>query len=143
MPSTNARTLTTHLHELVSDCFTGLCIQTHEPQEALRDLTSLCRNEGWRLGTWDCDRGMSFPLEPIQMPGVTDTQDPLPIIRFPRDPGYSPICTLEDATIGLRADTAFEAALLTAGMRWARLLPRCRRPKSESRGSWTTWTAVA
>jgi hypothetical protein len=74
-------TLSTHLHELVSACFTGLWIQTHEPQEAIRELTSLCRNEGWRLGTWDCDRGMTFPLEPIQMPGVTDTQDPLAIIR--------------------------------------------------------------
>jgi hypothetical protein len=74
-------TLTSRLHELVSACFTAIWVETHEPQEAVRELTSLCRAESWRLGTWDCDRGMTFPLEPIQMPGVTDTQDPLAIIR--------------------------------------------------------------
>ena len=74
-------TLTSRLHELVSACFTAIWVQTHEPQEAVRELTSLCLAESWRLGTWDCDRGMTFPLEPIQMPGVTDTQDPLAIIR--------------------------------------------------------------
>jgi hypothetical protein len=73
--------LTSQLRELVSACFTGLWITTHEPTEATRDLTSLCRAEGWRLGVWDCDRGMAFPLEPIQMPGVTDAQDPLAVIR--------------------------------------------------------------
>jgi hypothetical protein len=79
-PPTNP-TLTSRLHELISACFSGLWITTAEPSEATRELTSLCRAEGWRLGTWDCDRGMTFPLEPIQMPGVTDTQAPLAIIR--------------------------------------------------------------
>ena len=80
-PTTTPLSLTTHLRELVQACFTAIWIQTQEPAEATRELTSLCRAEGWRLGTWDCDRGMTFPLEPIQMPGVTDTQDPLAIIR--------------------------------------------------------------
>ena len=80
-PAPSATTLTTHLRELVSACFTGLWVQTNEPTEATRDLTSLCRAEGWRLGVWDCDRGMAFPLEPIQMPGVTDATDPLSVIR--------------------------------------------------------------
>ena len=78
-PATNA--LAAHLRELISACFTALWVQTNEPTEATRELTALCRAEGWRLGNWDCDRGMTFPLEPIQMPGVTDTQDPLAIIR--------------------------------------------------------------
>ena len=77
----SASCLSNRLHELISACFSGLWITTAEPTEATRELTSLCRAEGWRLGTWDCDRGMTFPLEPIQMPGVTDTQDPLAIIR--------------------------------------------------------------
>jgi hypothetical protein len=79
-PTTNS-SLTTRLHELVSACFSGIWITTHEPTEAIRDLTTLCRAESWRLGTWDCDRGMTFPFEPIQMPGVTDSQDPLAVIR--------------------------------------------------------------
>jgi hypothetical protein len=76
-----ATTLTTHLRELVQACFSGIWITTHEPTEAIRDLTTLCRAESWRLGTWDCDRGMTFPFEPIQMPGVTDSQDPLAVVR--------------------------------------------------------------
>jgi len=80
-PPTSVPTLTSGLREFVSACFTGLWVQTNEPTEATRDLTGLCRAEGWRLGVWDCDRGMTFPLEPIQMPGVTDTRDPLAVIR--------------------------------------------------------------
>ena len=80
-PPTATNAITTRLRELISACFTGLWVQTNEPTEATRDLTSLCRAEGWRLGVWDCDRGMAFPLEPIQMPGVTDATDPLSVIR--------------------------------------------------------------
>ncbi len=80
-PPATSCLLTSRLRELVQACFSGLWITTAEPTEATRELTSLCRAEGWRLGNWDCDRGMTFPLEPIQMPGVTDTQDPLAIIR--------------------------------------------------------------
>ncbi len=74
-------TLTSRLHELIQAAFTGLWIQTHEPTEATRDLTTLCRTEGWRLATWDCDRGLAFPLEPVAIPGVTEAQDPLAVIR--------------------------------------------------------------
>jgi len=80
-PPPAASPLTSRLRELVQAAFTGLCIQTHEPTEATRDLTALCRTEGWRLATWDCDRGLTFPLEPVLIPGVTDTPDPLAVIR--------------------------------------------------------------
>ena len=80
-PSRSPALLAARLRELVQAAFTGLWIQTYEPTEAIRDLTTLCRAESWRLGTWDCDRGMTFPLEPVQIPGVTDTQDPLAVIR--------------------------------------------------------------
>jgi hypothetical protein len=76
---TNA--LTTTLTDLVRACFPAIWLTTQEPQEVIREVTSLCRAEGWRLGLWDCDRGMTFPLEPIQVPGVTDAQDPLAVIR--------------------------------------------------------------
>ena len=80
-PPISVPALTSRLHELIQAAFTGLWIQTHEPAEATRDLTSLCRTEGWRLATWDCDRGLAFPLEPVAIPGVTETQDPLAVIR--------------------------------------------------------------
>jgi len=50
MPSTNSTTLTSRLHELISACFTGLYIETREPEEAIRDITQLARRESWRLG---------------------------------------------------------------------------------------------
>jgi hypothetical protein len=74
-------TLASRLQELVQAAFSGIWVQTQEPTEAIRDLTTLCRAESWRLATWDCDRGMTFPLEPVAIPSVTDTQDPLAVIR--------------------------------------------------------------
>jgi len=76
-----ASTLATHIRELVQACFSGLWITTAEPAEATRDLTALCRAESWRLGTWDCDRGLTFPLAPVEIAGMTDTSDPLAVIR--------------------------------------------------------------
>jgi len=75
------RTLASRLRELVQAAFSAIWIQTLEPTEALRELTALSRAESWRLGAWDCDRGMVFPLEPVQLPGTTDLQDPLAVIR--------------------------------------------------------------
>jgi len=74
-------TLASRLHELISACFTGIWVQTHEPHEAAREITDLCRQEGWRVGTWNCDSGIQFPIEQITMPGITDSQDPLAVIR--------------------------------------------------------------
>jgi hypothetical protein len=56
-------TLISRLFELVSACFTGLYVETREPEEAIRDITQLARRESWRLGIWDCDSGLAFPCE--------------------------------------------------------------------------------
>jgi len=80
-PSTNSTTVTTRLHELISACFTAIWVQTHEPHEAAREITDMCRAENWRLGIWNCDSGVQFPIEQIAIPGVTETQDPLAVIR--------------------------------------------------------------
>ena len=36
------------LQEYVSACFTGLWIQSHEHDDALREITQLCRVQHWR-----------------------------------------------------------------------------------------------
>lgn len=77
----NSTSLASHTRELVQAAFSAIWITTCEPTAATRDLTSLCRTEGWRLATWDCDRGMAFPLEPIAVPGLSESQDPLTVIR--------------------------------------------------------------
>ena len=74
-------TLATRLHELISACFTAIWCQTAEPHEAAREITDLCRAENWLLGIWNCATGIQFPVEQIAIPGVTETQDPLAVIR--------------------------------------------------------------
>ena len=67
-PATSPPSLTTRLQELISACFTGLWIETHEPDEAIREITTLARNEHWRLATWDCDSGLSYPVSDSPAP---------------------------------------------------------------------------
>jgi hypothetical protein len=43
--------LSQQLAEYVRACFTGLWIESHEHPEALLEISSLCRDEGWRLVT--------------------------------------------------------------------------------------------
>lgn len=80
-PSAQGDSLTSRLRELISAAFSAIWVQTAEPHEAVREITDLCRQEGWRIGTWNCDAGVQFPVEQITMPGVTDSQDPLAVIR--------------------------------------------------------------
>ena len=80
-PHTSTPALASRLHELISACFTAIWVQTHEPHGAAREVTDLCRTENWRLGIWNFDSGLQFPIKQIAIPGVTETQDPLAVIR--------------------------------------------------------------
>ena len=53
--------LSHQLREYVAACFTGLWIQSCEPDDALREIAQLCREEAWRLGVWDVRRGLQVP----------------------------------------------------------------------------------
>lgn len=53
--------LATLLEEHVRAAFSGLYVQTAEPEEALADIRSLCHAQGWRLATWDLNRGLVAP----------------------------------------------------------------------------------
>jgi hypothetical protein len=71
--------LTTNLREYIAACFTGLWIQSHEHEDALAEIAQLCRDENWRLATWDIARG-------LQVSGQSDEaeangSDPLAAIR--------------------------------------------------------------
>jgi hypothetical protein len=75
-------TLATRITELVQACFTGLYIESHEPDEAIRDLTQLARRESWRLGIWDCDSGLTFPCAEVPVPAnPSELSDPLAVLR--------------------------------------------------------------
>ncbi len=70
-------TLTSELHEHVRACFTGLWVVTHEPDEALAEIGSLCRGENWSLATWDIDHGLQIPNSTAPTPAG----DPLSAVR--------------------------------------------------------------
>ena len=44
--------------ELVRACFTGLWIESHEHEDAIIEIAALCRQESWKLATWDIDAGL-------------------------------------------------------------------------------------
>jgi len=80
-PTPSLSALVSRLSELVAACFTGLWIETHEPDEAIREITTLARSEHWRLATWDCDAGLTLPVADTPAPVPQDTTDPLAVIR--------------------------------------------------------------
>ena len=70
-------TLTQRLSEYVRACFTGLWIESHEHEDALREIAMLCSREQWQLATWNVATGLSMAG------GATDSSsgDPLAAIR--------------------------------------------------------------
>ena len=71
--------LTERLSELVRACFTGLWIESHEHEDALAEVATLCRSEEWRLATWDIEEGLR--LQGQDSGADTGTNDPLAAIR--------------------------------------------------------------
>ena len=71
--------LSATLREYIAACFTGLWIQSHEHEDALTEIAQLCRNEDWRLATWDVAQGLqvSGQNEEADSSGA----DPLAAIR--------------------------------------------------------------
>ena len=52
-------TLKDRLTEYVRACFTGLWIESHEHEDALREMAQLCAEQDWRLMTWNIDSGLA------------------------------------------------------------------------------------
>ncbi len=72
-------TLSERLLEYVQACFTGLWVESHEHDDALREIAQLCREHDWRLATWDVDRGLHIPGG--EQPADGGGNDPLAAIR--------------------------------------------------------------
>ena len=53
-------TLSEKLSEYIAACFPALWIQSYEHDDALADIARLCRDEGWRLASWDVDAGLQI-----------------------------------------------------------------------------------
>lgn len=70
------------LAEYVQACFTGIWIESHEHQDALSEITTLCREQAWRLAVWNIESGLQVPNQ-SETPSDA-TSDPLSAIRAAR-----------------------------------------------------------
>jgi hypothetical protein len=72
--------LTDQLTDYVNAAFTGLYVQSQEPDEAEREITQLARRKKWKLAVWDVAAGLRIPADGTfhgeAMPG-----DPLAVLR--------------------------------------------------------------
>ena len=73
--------LAQRLAEYISACFTGLWIESHEHDDALREIAQLCREQNWRLATWDIEQGLRIPGQNNDQSADAGGSDPLAAIR--------------------------------------------------------------
>ena len=61
--------LAEQLHDYINAAFTGLWVQTHEADEAEREILQHAREHQWRVAVWDVAHG-------LRIPGTTETPAP-------------------------------------------------------------------
>jgi hypothetical protein len=54
-------TLTDQLTDYIHAAFSGLWIQTHEPDEAEREIVQHARQQQWKVAVWDLANGLRLP----------------------------------------------------------------------------------
>ena len=74
-------TLSEKLSEYIAACFPALWIQSYEHDDALADIARLCRDEGWRLASWDVDAGLQITSADEATTSDAGGGDPLAAIR--------------------------------------------------------------
>jgi hypothetical protein len=67
------------LDDYINAAFSGLWVQTVEPDEAERELVEHARRQGWTLAVWDIARGLRFPADPNAT--VPEVNDPLAVLK--------------------------------------------------------------
>ncbi|MEQ9380031.1 MAG: AAA family ATPase [Pirellulales bacterium] len=73
-------TLTQRLSEYIRACFTGIWIESHEHDDALTEIAQLCRDEHWRLVTWDIATGLEIAGSTASDSSDSTSNDPLTAI---------------------------------------------------------------
>src|SRR5207237_578349 len=76
-PKGPAMTLTDRLTEYVHACFTGLWVQTYEPDEAEREILLHARQAKWTVAVWDVADGLRLPTSPAAARPEAGGGDPL------------------------------------------------------------------
>jgi len=73
--------LSQRLAEYISACFTGIWIQSAEHDDALAEIAQMCRDQNWRLATWDVSNGLRVPGQDNAQATDVGGTDPLAAIR--------------------------------------------------------------
>ena len=73
--------LAQQLAEYISACFTGLWVESHEHDDALAEIASMCREQNWRLAVFDVERGLQLPGQANGQTADAGGNDPLAAIR--------------------------------------------------------------
>jgi hypothetical protein len=73
--------LTDQLADYVHAAFSGLWVQTSEPDEAEREIARAARQRGWRVAAWDIAQGLRFPGATHQAAADGGAGDALAVLR--------------------------------------------------------------
>ena len=73
--------LTDQLTEFVNAAFTGVWIQTNEPDEAEKEITQHARQKKWKLAIWDVAGGLRLPGTQGASQTDSGAGDPLAALR--------------------------------------------------------------
>ena len=73
--------LSQQLDEYIAACFTGLWVQSHEHEDAIREIGQLCHDRQWKLAVWDIDQGLQLPGVSNDVSPEVAASDPLAAIR--------------------------------------------------------------
>lgn len=71
--------LVNQINDYINAAFSGIWIQTIEPEEAERELVEHARHQHWTLAVWDVARGLRLPLNPSAT--TPEVADPLAVLR--------------------------------------------------------------
>ncbi|MCL2306007.1 MAG: AAA family ATPase, partial [Planctomycetaceae bacterium] len=66
--------LINNLRNYIDAAFSGLWIETYEPEEAIREIDTLCRDEKWCYDVWDIEQGLKQGSE-------VQSMDPLSVVQ--------------------------------------------------------------
>ena len=74
-------TLATQLTDYVHAAFTGIWVQTQEPDEAEREITQHAQTHEWKLAVWDIAAGLRLPASGDAATSSSAGGDPLAALR--------------------------------------------------------------
>src|SRR3984957_19778742 len=73
--------LATQLTDYIHAAFSGLWVQSQEPDEAEREIIQHARQQNWKVAVWDVANGMRLPTSPGTFRGDAGPGDPLAALR--------------------------------------------------------------